>query len=83
MFFIVLGTVILIVGVVRGSGAVARAGSVFAGLFWPALRYAAGVRCDLVRTRMYEMALAKAKTAEEMLQMLREVAGTGGGGEPK
>lgn len=81
VFFIVLGTVVLIVGVVRG--AVALAGSVFAGLFWPALRYADGVRRDLVRTRMYEMALAKAKTAEEMLQMLREVAGTGGGGEPK
>jgi|GEM_PF-6490809 len=83
VFFILLGSVILIVGVVRESGMVALAGSVFTGLFWPALRYADGVRRDLVRTRMYEMALAKAKTADEMLQMLREVAGTRSGGESK
>lgn len=81
VFFILLGSVVLVVGVVRESGLVALAGSVFAGLFWPALRYADGVRRDLVRTRMYEMALAKAKTADEMLQMLREVAGVGGGGK--
>ncbi|QJW94443.1 hypothetical protein [Frigoriglobus tundricola] len=40
MFFILLGSVVLLVGVVRESGLVALAGSVFAGLFWPALRYA-------------------------------------------
>ncbi len=80
VFFILIGTVVLVVGVVRESGLVALAGSAFAGLFWPALRYADGVRRDLVRTRMYEMALAKAKTADEMLRMLREVAGVGTGG---
>jgi hypothetical protein len=54
---------------------------VCASLFWPAPRYADSVRRDLVRTRMYEMALAKAKTADETLQILREVAGVGSGGK--
>ena len=62
-FFVLLGSVVLIVGIVRESGLTALAGSVFTGLFWPALRYADSVRRDLVRTRLYEIALAKAKTA--------------------
>lgn len=83
LFFILLGSIVLIVGVVRESGLIAIAGSLFTGLFWPALRYADGVRRDLIRTRIYEMALAKAKTADEMLQMLREVAGVKSAEEPK
>lgn len=72
--FVLLGTVVLVVGVARESGLVALAGSVFASLFWPALRYADGVRRDLVRTRLYELPLTKAKTAEDLLRILREIA---------
>ncbi|WP_148087905.1 hypothetical protein [Gemmata obscuriglobus] len=83
LFFIALGSIVLIVGVVRESGLLALDGSLFTGLFWPALRYADGVRRDLIRTRMYEMALAKAKTPAEMLEMLREVAGAGNEEKPQ
>ena len=83
IFFVLVGFAILVVGTVQESGSVAIAGSLFAALFWPALRYADGVRRDLVRTRMYEMALAKAATADEILQILREVAGIRGGGTSK
>lgn len=81
IFFVLLGSTVLVVGVTRESGLTALAGSAFTGLFWPALKYADSVRRDLVRTRMYEMALTKAKTADEMLQMLREVAAVGSGGK--
>jgi hypothetical protein len=83
IFFVLVGFAVLVVGAVRESGLVSLAGSLFAALFWPALRYADGVRRDLVRTRMYKMALAKAATADEILQMLREVVGIKDGGTSK
>jgi hypothetical protein len=77
VFCALLGATVLIIGVVRESGAVAIAESIFASLLWPCLRYADAVRRDLVRTRLCEMALVKAKTTDDVLQILREIVGIG------
>lgn len=62
-----------VVGMVKGDGLISLFGSAFAALFWPALRYTVGVRRDNIRIRLYEIALARAETSEQMAAILREI----------
>ena len=67
---------VMVTGAVLREGLVALSGGVGgAGVVGSLLAYANGVRRDKVRIRLYEIALAKATTAEEAAAILRDALG--------
>lgn len=63
--FVVIGLTGVIVGMIRGDGVVAVAGTGTAALFWPALRRAERIRETNILIRLLEMPLSAARTSRE------------------
>lgn len=80
--FAVGGLIALLVGAFRGEGVVALAGAVGAGLFWPALKYAKGIREQNVFLRTLEIPLALATTAEEAMKLIQQAFPSSGKAAP-
>jgi heme A synthase len=76
---VLIGATAVVAGVIRNNEALSLSGTGFAALFWPALSYANRVRREKVRIRLYELALAKAKTADDLARTLELVFGNGRG----
>lgn len=72
VLLVVTGVGTLVAGIIQGREVVVVTGGGVTGLFWPALRFARGFRDANIRVRLYELALAMAKTPEEASAALRE-----------
>lgn len=73
--FATVGLTVLGVGAYRSEGLVALSGAAASALFWPAMRYAVGIRQANIRIRMFEIALTSAKNAREAAAFIREAMG--------
>lgn len=67
------GVAAIVAGFMKESGTISLSGTGPIVLLWPLLRFIERVRNDNIRIRMHELALAKAKTTNEMVAILREV----------
>jgi hypothetical protein len=67
---------VMVTGAVMREGLIALSGGVGGvGIVGSLLTYASKIRRDKIRIRLYEVALAMAKTAPEAAEILREVLG--------
>ncbi len=71
--FVVAGLFALIWGAWHGEGAVALAGSLTGGLFWPALNQARLIREKNMAIRLLELTVTGARDARQTAIMLRDV----------
>ena len=71
--FVVIGLTTLGFGLVRGDGVTSVVGGVVTSLFWPGIRYADRFRRDNLKIRLYEAALNKASTSQEVRDILKEI----------
>ena len=75
ILLVVTGNSTLIAGVVLEKSWIALTGGGVTGLFWPAMRFARGLREANIRIRLSELAFTLAKTPEEASVILREAFG--------
>jgi hypothetical protein len=71
--FVMAGTVVLVVGLVRSEGLIALAGGVSNILFWPAMAQARAIRKENMVLRTLEVPLSAAANAEAAAETLRKV----------
>lgn len=83
ILLVVVGVSTLFVGIIKEKEVIAATGGGVTGLFWPALRYASAFRKDNIRIRLYELALAKAKTSDEIAAVLCDALGQSATNSPK
>jgi hypothetical protein len=74
-----VGIAAVVVGIITGEPVASGAGGVItAALAFP-IRAARQLRADNIRIRLFELALAKAKTQEEAVEVLEKALGKKGG----
>ncbi len=70
--FVGVGVAVIFWGAKTGEGLVALAGSIAAGLFWPALSNLRAIRREKIAVRLLESVLNRAETSEKAAQALEE-----------
>jgi hypothetical protein len=75
ILLVVTGIGTLVMGIIKEKELIVLTGGGVTGLFWPALSFARSFREANIRVRLYELALAMAKTPDEATSVLREALG--------
>jgi hypothetical protein len=71
--FAIIGVGILVFGAVKGQQLTVLAGSISAGLFWPAARLARQIRRENIAIRLLEAPLGMAETAQQAAETIQRL----------